>query len=123
MKESPCIGFFCPELLWLFVFFFNDTATTEIYTLSLHDALPISCHVSRKKSRLPSLLYWVLTALCAWLLRRTADCPISFLLSSERRAGSELSVGMRRRRPLGNRPERSTCWNTRRFALSNREHR
>ena len=29
---------------WLcgIVFFFNDTATTEIYTLSLHDALPIS---------------------------------------------------------------------------------
>src|SRR3712207_9462847 len=25
-------------------FFFNDTATTEIYTLSLHDALPISIH-------------------------------------------------------------------------------
>src|SRR3712207_7603136 len=25
-------------------FFFNDTATTEIYTLSLHDALPISTH-------------------------------------------------------------------------------
>src|SRR2546427_8294943 len=25
-------------------FFFNDTATTEIYTLSLHDALPISNH-------------------------------------------------------------------------------
>src|SRR5688572_33001682 len=25
-----------------FYFFFNDTATTEIYTLSLHDALPIS---------------------------------------------------------------------------------
>src|SRR6266849_11170872 len=28
-------------LIWSF-FFFNDTATTEIYTLSLHDALPIS---------------------------------------------------------------------------------
>src|SRR2546422_5060194 len=28
------------------VFFFNDTATTEIYTLSLHDALPISLSVS-----------------------------------------------------------------------------
>src|SRR2546426_12442790 len=27
-------------------FFFNDTATTEIYTLSLHDALPISCRCS-----------------------------------------------------------------------------
>src|SRR2546426_6046946 len=26
---------------WSIVFFFNDTATTEIYTLSLHDALPI----------------------------------------------------------------------------------
>src|SRR5260370_5330636 len=28
-------------VVW-FCFFFNDTATTEIYTLSLHDALPIS---------------------------------------------------------------------------------
>src|SRR6266496_6367312 len=32
---------FCP------FFFFNDTATTEIYTLSLHDALPISAYSSR----------------------------------------------------------------------------
>src|SRR5256885_11795944 len=30
------------RVLWFFFFFFNDTATTEIYTLSLHDALPIS---------------------------------------------------------------------------------
>src|SRR2546429_5842724 len=29
-----------------FFFFFNDTATTEIYTLSLHDALPISLEES-----------------------------------------------------------------------------
>ena len=29
-------------MLCVFFFFFNDTATTEIYTLSLHDALPIS---------------------------------------------------------------------------------
>src|SRR2546430_13485711 len=28
--------------VFFFFFFFNDTATTEIYTLSLHDALPIS---------------------------------------------------------------------------------
>src|SRR5256885_15275518 len=28
-------------ILFIFFFFFNDTATTEIYTLSLHDALPI----------------------------------------------------------------------------------
>src|SRR2546430_6700119 len=31
----------------IFFFFFNDTATTEIYTLSLHDALPISHAVSK----------------------------------------------------------------------------
>src|SRR5256885_5862014 len=37
------------HLLVLFFFFFNDTATTEIYTLSLHDALPIwaNCGSSR----------------------------------------------------------------------------
>src|ERR1043166_6866107 len=33
-------------------FFFNDTATTEIYTLSLHDALPILCP-NRSKPRRP----------------------------------------------------------------------
>src|SRR5438552_13975653 len=33
----------CGVLLFVFFFFFNDPATTEIYTLSLHDALPI-CH-------------------------------------------------------------------------------
>src|SRR3712207_8411156 len=34
-------------------FFFNDTATTEIYTLSLHDALPISKTVARLDANLP----------------------------------------------------------------------
>src|SRR5438034_11246551 len=32
-------------------FFFNDTATTEIYTLSLHDALPISACCRKDSSR------------------------------------------------------------------------
>src|SRR2546429_7076531 len=35
------------RLIHLFFFFFNDTATTEIYTLSLHDALPIFGGVRR----------------------------------------------------------------------------
>src|SRR5471030_3402243 len=35
--------FFVAFFVYLF-FFFNDTATTEIYTLSLHDALPILGH-------------------------------------------------------------------------------
>src|SRR6266850_8476130 len=35
-----------------FFFFFNDTATTEIYTLSLHDALPISIGDAREQLNL-----------------------------------------------------------------------
>src|SRR3712207_8197478 len=31
-------------------FFFNDTATTEIYTLSLHDALPICVHLAERNA-------------------------------------------------------------------------
>src|ERR1039457_548008 len=34
-------------------FFFNDTATTEIYTLSLHDALPIASLPSRRRTCAP----------------------------------------------------------------------
>src|SRR3712207_6918451 len=36
--------------MFVLFFFFNDTATTEIYTLSLHDALPIS-HRERARAR------------------------------------------------------------------------
>src|SRR3712207_8251112 len=39
----------------MFLFFFNDTATTEIYTLSLHDALPIyGRHPPGRAARAPS---------------------------------------------------------------------
>src|SRR2546421_8878661 len=41
MLRRPPISPLFPYSI-LFFFFFNDTATTEIYTLSLHDALPIS---------------------------------------------------------------------------------
>src|SRR3712207_7841192 len=41
-------------------FFFNDTATTEIYTLSLHDALPIS-HGRHTKRLPPAPIYR-----CSW---------------------------------------------------------
>src|SRR2546422_4514537 len=40
------------SILLLF-FFFNDTATTEIYTLSLHDALPISARRCRARRHVP----------------------------------------------------------------------
>src|SRR5690349_25034913 len=43
MKLFLCFVCYYPLFSFLFFFFFfNDTATTEIYTLSLHDALPIS---------------------------------------------------------------------------------
>src|SRR6266508_6663952 len=42
--SSPCtvVSIICCFVYICCFFFFNDTATTEIYTLSLHDALPIS---------------------------------------------------------------------------------
>src|SRR6266853_7053748 len=45
---------------YFFFFFFNDTATTEIYTLSLHDALPTSCDM-----RAPSAATGVYALECA----------------------------------------------------------
>src|SRR5690349_25056445 len=53
----------------LSVFFFNDTATTEIYTLSLHDALPISAATS------PS--HWPVEQSSSWLLRQGASATTS----------------------------------------------
>src|SRR2546428_779663 len=53
----------CADRCRLF-FFFNDTATTEIYTLSLHDALPISSVVISTLlwARLSSFYIWVIIA-------------------------------------------------------------
>src|SRR5260370_39890615 len=62
-----------PLSLYLFFFFFNDTATTEIYTLSLHDALPIyravrrrvtKADVSRVSYRIRCPNPWLRPALC-----------------------------------------------------------
>src|SRR2546422_9429177 len=41
-----------------FFFFFNDTATTEIYTLSLHDALPISPFADPRFSDFTKIHFW-----------------------------------------------------------------
>src|SRR5216683_7802972 len=49
-----CLIRYC-LFVFFFFFFFNDTATTEIYTLSLHDALPIcSACACCRRSRSPS---------------------------------------------------------------------
>src|SRR2546429_5732705 len=41
------------QQVFFYFFFFNDTATTEIYTLSLHDALPISYRLPKKVPERP----------------------------------------------------------------------
>src|SRR2546429_9615505 len=56
--SSPILHFYFFFLLLLhlffFFFFFNDTATTEIYTLSLHDALPIFAARWSRRARVNS---------------------------------------------------------------------
>src|SRR5256885_15735988 len=47
-KMSNCLSI-------IFFFFFNDTATTEIYTLSLHDALPIFGEELIYRNRVPKV--------------------------------------------------------------------
>src|SRR5688572_32471180 len=46
-----CHFIFVAFCCFVFFFFFNDTATTEIYTLSLHDALPIWPQVRQNRIR------------------------------------------------------------------------
>src|SRR6266478_1328684 len=48
--EAAVVRFVAAVIRALFFFFFNDTATTEIYTLSLHDALPILSPRARSKA-------------------------------------------------------------------------
>src|SRR3989337_2852831 len=51
-RQVPVLLSCCARHLSVcFFFFFNDTATTEIYTLSLHDALPISPAVAGRTRR------------------------------------------------------------------------
>src|SRR3712207_7616282 len=79
----------------MYYFFFNDTATTEIYTLSLHDALPIYCAKCR-------------TSMSSATRERNVDCtwPMS-------RSPSSISIsepaggGIRKNSPLATLPTRS----------------
>src|SRR5256885_9996399 len=49
LTTNPANKIFQQKQSAAFIFFFNDTATTEIYTLSLHDALPISRAARRQR--------------------------------------------------------------------------
>ena len=54
-RSSDLIVFFQFYLFFYLCFFFNDTATTEIYTLSLHDALPIYFHLDNGTNAIVSM--------------------------------------------------------------------
>src|SRR5215467_16031388 len=54
---SVYLYFNFPASVFFFFFFFNDTATTEIYTLSLHDALPISSTNARIRCMWSRMMY------------------------------------------------------------------
>src|SRR5215471_21387751 len=92
-------------LLFLFFFFFNDTPTPEIYTLSLHDALPIWASATR----------WVFPPLCSttasWARRSRSEEHTSEL-QSRRDLVCRLLLEKKKyekssRRSQGNRPHRS----------------
>src|SRR6266853_7002425 len=53
--------------IFFFFFFFNDTATTEIYTLSLHDALPITDPSAYSTIECTTLCGWTTTWICSGL--------------------------------------------------------
>src|SRR5256885_17155091 len=56
LAQLCSVTYFCNKRkTFLYYFFFNDTATTEIYTLSLHDALPILADGRRQDHRRPQL--------------------------------------------------------------------
>src|SRR3712207_8437666 len=63
--------------LIFFFFFFNDTATTEIYTLSLHDALPIFLHTLHTNLEifLPNLFRFPLFSEFLFFEENTPDFP------------------------------------------------
>src|SRR5258708_21310070 len=67
-----------------FFFFFNDTATTEIYTLSLHDALPISFAGKGLEVRCPPFPELRLTITDNGLLDRAQGEAPSALVERER---------------------------------------
>src|SRR2546427_11557740 len=71
------------DLHIFFFFFFNDTATTEIYTLSLHDALPISFLGSRGSLTSNMRSSPIKLPTYRWLPARVANCGLRPLDRSE----------------------------------------
>src|SRR6266436_7162241 len=94
---------------FLFFFFFNDTATTEIYTLSLHDALPIfqrhrwRAFVDQFAERIGDLQQFIdaLAAFVAGVVARVAAFAVEKILRADIAAGKAELVQERLARLVG----------------------
>src|SRR5712672_3486464 len=78
-----------------FFFFFNDTATTEIYTLSLHDALPIRAFVPITAGALgmPPLRFYAVNIVAILLWAPAHIVPGVLAVSALDRAGGLAGLG------------------------------
>src|SRR5439155_26529862 len=90
-----------------YLFFFNDTPTSDIYTLSLHDALPICEGAAARCERRPSS--------CRRSKRETLRCSTRPIVNAPRR-GSSLGCTMRSRGEA--RDRKSTRLNSSHVAIS-----
>src|SRR3712207_6981417 len=115
-------GYMCEIYLFCMFFFFNDTATTEIYTLSLHDALPISS--SPRSWILPPL---VLAAYPTGVVLRLFEHQLRAALSSQYRSEEHTSELQSRQylvcRLLLEKKNNSLHIPPRRYTLINVQHR
>src|SRR6267378_4078686 len=86
---------------FIFFFFFNDTATTEIYTLSLHDALPISSRCgarSEGRSRRIRWPSWMRSEEHTSELQSRRDLVCRLLLEKKKKKGCVSNVDNHRRK-------------------------
>src|SRR3712207_6861243 len=74
----------------MYFFFFNDTATTEIYTLSLHDALPISAAQQRRSKRVRTVDFTRPTKFTSDQERRFRRSLDAFCRTAAQRLSAEL---------------------------------
>src|SRR2546422_4469733 len=79
----------------LLFFFFNDTATTEIYTLSLHDALPISHGVETGAMRVVAVFGGggakAIAHVGAWKAIREAGGEVTHIVATSDRKSTRLN--------------------------------